>query len=135
MVAVVGLSWSLTLWAPFALISAEISKRGEERRTAQRKKLLSGEAQGFFHDDEMDEEEDRAGIILGLHNVAVSAPQVVATLICSAVFKVLQKPRDVPGDVSVAWVLRLGGIAVLVSAWFTWRMRESVADEDDEEEV
>lgn len=95
MVAVVGLSWSLTLWAPFALISAEISKREQDRRDRQRKRLINGDTDYFGAAD--DEEEDRAGIILGLHNVAVSAPQVIATLVCSVLFKFLQKPRNVPG--------------------------------------
>jgi len=130
MVAIVGVSWSLTLWAPFALISAEISKRDEERRTKHRQQLLNGNTDGFY--DEHDHEEAQAGIILGLHNVAVSAPQVIATLVSSAVFKALQKPRSVPGDVSVAWTLRLGGIAVLASAFYTWKMRESVSEEADE---
>lgn len=133
MVAIVGVSWSLTLWAPFALISAEISRKDEERRIKQRQKLINGNANSFY--DEEDLEEDRAGIILGLHNVAVSAPQVIATLICSIIFKFLQKPRSVPGDTSVAWSLRLAGVAALVAAYFTYaRLRESVAVDDDEEE-
>jgi len=132
MVAIVGTSWSLSLWAPFALISAEISKRDEARRSKHRKRLLSGDADDFY--DMEDHEENRAGIILGLHNVAVSAPQVIATLVSSAVFRALQKPRNVPGDTSVAWTLRLGGIAVLVAAFFTWRMKESVSEDDDEED-
>lgn len=133
MVAIVGVSWSLTLWAPFALISAEISRKDEERRIKQRQKLISGNANSFY--DEEDHEEDRAGIILGLHNVAVSAPQVIATLICSIIFKFLQKPRSVPGDVSIAWSLRLAGIASLVAAYFTWaRLRESVAEEEEADE-
>jgi len=90
---------------------------------------MNGNTDGFY--DEHDHEEDQAGVILGLHNVAVSAPQVIATLVSSAVFRALQKPRNVPGDVSVAWTLRLGGIAVLVSAFYTWRMRESVSEEAD----
>lgn len=130
MVACMGVAWSLSLWAPFALIAAEISKRDEARRFRHRRKLLSGDNDSLNGAEE--EEEDRAGIILGLHNVAVSAPQVVATLICSAVFKALQKPRSEPGDVSVAWTLRLGGIAGLVAAFLTWRMRESVTEEADE---
>ena len=133
MVAVVGVSWSLTLWAPFALISAEISRKDEERRIKQRQKLIDGRASGFYEED--DHEENRAGIILGLHNVAVSAPQVIATLVCSIIFKALQKPRDVPGDTSVAWSLRLAGVAVLGSSFITWRrLRESVSDDDDEDD-
>jgi solute carrier family 45, member 1/2/4 len=120
MTAFVGISWSLTLWAPFALISAEIAKRDEERRRRQRQKLVSGTE----NDPEMNEEEDKAGIILGLHNVAVSAPQVVATMICSAVFRALQKDRNEPGDTSVGWTLRFGGLVTLVAAFITWRMRE-----------
>lgn len=133
MVSIVGVSWSLTLWAPFALISAEIGKRDEARRVRHRQKLLTGNTASFY--DPEDAEEDRAGIILGLHNVAVSAPQVVSTLVCSGIFKALQKPRNVPGDNSVAWALRFGGCAVLISAWLTWRMRESVTPEKTEEAV
>jgi solute carrier family 45 protein 1/2/4 len=129
MTALVGVSWSLTLWAPFALISAEISKRDEKRRKRYRQSLIVGED---MTDDKSDEEEDQAGIILGLHNVAISAPQIVATLISSAIFKLLQKPRNVPGDVSVGWTLRIGGAATLIAAFITWKMQEP-ADEVDED--
>lgn len=127
MTALIGITWSLTLWAPFALISAEISRRDERRRRRDRQRLMNGPDE---EDGEAeDEEEDKAGIILGIHNVAVSSPQVLATIVCSLVFKLLQKPRNVPGDVSVGWTLRLGGLATLVSAFITWRMKEA-GDED-----
>ncbi|ETN45735.1 uncharacterized protein HMPREF1541_09568 [Cyphellophora europaea CBS 101466] len=122
MTALVGISWSLTLWAPFALISAEISEREETRRRKERLKLLNP------NEEEL-EEGDQAGVILGLHNVAVSAPQILATMICSAVFQALQKPRDEPGDTSVGWTLRIGGVATLVAAWLTYRMREPAHSE------
>jgi len=127
MTALVGISWSLTLWAPFALISGEISQRDEVRRRKHRERLINGnEEEG----NKEEGEEDQAGIILGLHNVAISAPQIIATLISSAVFKALQKPRNEPGDVSVGWTLRIGGAATLVAAFLTWRMKEP--GEDDE---
>jgi len=129
MTALIGITWSLTLWAPFALISAEISRRDERRRRRDRRRLMNGPDDG--ESDTEEEEEDKAGIILGIHNVAVSAPQVLATLICSVVFKLLQKPRNEPGDVSVGWTLRIGGLATLVSAFITWRMKEA-ADEDED---
>ena len=128
MTALIGITWSLTLWAPFALISAEISKRDERRRRRDRQRLMNGDAED---DDKQDEEEDQAGIILGIHNVAVSSPQVLATLICSVVFKLLQKPRNEPGDVSVGWTLRIGGVATLVSAFLTWRMKEAGGENED----
>ncbi|KAJ9608395.1 hypothetical protein H2200_007383 [Cladophialophora chaetospira] len=132
MVALVGISWSLSLWAPFAFISGEIAKREEARRKKRRERIANGQDIDEVDDKESDEE-DQAGIILGLHNVALSAPQVLATLISSAIFKVLQKPRNVPGDTSVGWTLRIGGLAALVAAYITWRMKEpGTEDEDDD---
>ena len=135
MAAVVGVSWSVTLWAPFALISAEIALRDERNRRRLRRIYASrsqetspteavddGEAYKPPTINDAGEEEestDQAGIVLGLHNAAISAPQIFATLISSAVFKAFQKPRGVPGDESVGMVLRLGGVAALVAAWLT----------------
>lgn len=110
----IGLPWALTLWAPFALISAEISKRDVEARRAG----PSGT------------NEDQAGVILGLHNVFISAPQIIATLVSSAIFKLAQKPRGSPWDDSVGWVLRFGGIAALLAAYMTWRIDEEGARKD-----
>ena len=116
--AFIGIPWALSLWAPFALISAEISKRDTEarRNVAQR-----GESSV---DSLAAKNEDQAGVILGLHNVAVSAPQILATLVSSLIFKLAQKPRGAPYDVSTAWVLRFGGLAALAAAYFTYRVRE-----------
>jgi solute carrier family 45, member 1/2/4 len=119
MTALVGICWSLTLWAPFALISADIAQRDEARRRRARQKLLNPNEEWHQH-----EEGDQAGIILGLHNVAVSAPQVFSTMVCSAIFKILQKPRDEPGDTSVGWTLRFGGLTTLIAVWLTYRMKE-----------
>lgn len=113
--AFVGIPWALTLWAPFALISAEISKRDTELR------LRSGSGNV---EDNTGEQHDQAGVILGLHNVAVSAPQILATIVSSIIFKFFQKPRGQPYDTSVAWVLRFGGLAALAAAYCTFRVNE-----------
>ncbi|KAF2208769.1 hypothetical protein CERZMDRAFT_48782 [Cercospora zeae-maydis SCOH1-5] len=122
----VGIPWAMTMWAPFALIAAEVSKRDRIRRgriapppTRDGELLARGE----------DDAADQAGVVLGIHNVAVAAPQVVATLVSSAIFKALQKPRGTIGDDSVGWVLRFGGLLALVAAWLTRRVREE-GDED-----
>ncbi|KAI4213719.1 MAG: hypothetical protein LQ351_003685 [Letrouitia transgressa] len=106
MVGVTGLSWAVSLWAPFALISAEISKRDAQARKT-----------GGTN-------EDQAGVVLGLHNVAMAAPQFLATLMSSIIFRIAQKPRGKPYDDSVGWVLRLGGVAALVAAYMTIRIQE-----------
>ena len=130
MAAIVGIPWALTVWAPFALISAEIAQREElgrrrHRRPGQHQTASEGsEIDRFKQDGDAEGPADQAGIVLGLHNVAVSTPQILATLISSVVFKALQKPRGVPGDDSLAWVLRIGGVSALIATFFTSRLGE-----------
>ncbi|KAI9368768.1 Sodium/hydrogen exchanger family-domain-containing protein [Aspergillus egyptiacus] len=126
-VGLVGIPWALTLWAPFALISAEVATLEEERRARRRRSEMatydernlppmSSQATASADDENEDEDDDlettassrspkeeednliQAGIVLGLHNVAISAPQVLSSLVCSAIFKVFQKPRGEPYD-------------------------------------
>jgi solute carrier family 45 protein 1/2/4 len=133
LVAAIGVPWALTCWAPFALISSEISKRDAIRRGLLRPgtreaALIAAET------DEADEGEDQAGVVLGIHNVAIAAPQVIATLVSSVIFRILQKPRGSPGDNSVAWVLRFGGCCAVVAAWLTLRVKEESELSEDAEE-
>lgn len=145
----VGVSWAVTLWAPFALISAEVAQRDAERRLNRLQAELEA-VSGSIHnsetarnheEDEEDEEQDieatatipqtdnesstdQAGIVLGLHNVAISFPQIFSTIISSLIFKALQKPRGEPWDDSVGWVMRFGGCAALVAAVLARRLEE-----------
>lgn len=114
-VGIVGIPWAMTLWAPFAIISAEVSKRDALRRTQQSSREII---------DPGDDNGDQAGVILGIHNVSVSSPQVIATLGSSVIFKILQKPRGTPGDRSMPVVLAVGGIFVLIAAFMASRLAE-----------
>ena len=121
LVGLIGIPWSMTNWAPFALIAAEISKRDSIRRgTIRPPPTRDGELLAAGED--VSEGADQAGVVLGIHNVAIAAPQVIATLVSSVIFKMLQKPRGSVGDDSVAWVLRFGGCAALVAAYLTRRV-------------
>lgn len=141
LIGLVGITWALTLWAPWAIISAEISRRDEIRRAqyTQRNLSPSGRAgvaslDGYSSDENREralndidrdqEEADQAGVILGIHNMAIAAPQIIATVSSSIIFRFFQKPRGVPGDHSIAVVLALGGITVLISAFFIYRIRD-----------
>ncbi|KAJ4303151.1 hypothetical protein N0V90_002044 [Kalmusia sp. IMI 367209] len=132
LVGLIGIPWALTNWAPFALLSSEISKRDAMRRGMLRPNPYDREANRIAagEDDAAETGADQAGVILGIHNVAIAAPQVIATLFSSAIFKMLQKPRGTPGDNSVAWVLRFGGCCALVAAWLTLRVAEEKEDPD-----
>ncbi|KAK3716801.1 hypothetical protein LTR37_006151 [Vermiconidia calcicola] len=123
LVALIGIPWAMTNWAPFALIAAEISKREAIRRGTLRPPPTR-EGELLAHGEDPSEGADQAGVVLGIHNVAIAAPQVIATLVSSAIFRALQKPRGSVGDDSVAWVLRFGGCAALIAAWLTRRVGE-----------
>lgn len=119
-VGVVGIPWSLTIWAPFAIISSEISKRDALRR-AQALNLTTNTTDPLA----MNDNGDQAGVILGIHNVAIAAPQVIATLGSSVIFKFLQKPRGSPNaDWSMPVVLATGGIFAGIAAYMASRLAE-----------
>lgn len=147
LIGLVGITWALTLWAPWAIISAEISRRdAETRERKQRIFSISGDpavSPGSSNDysdqspdddlKEMEEDADQAGVILGIHNMAIAAPQIIATVSSSIIFYFFQKPRGTPGDHSIAIVMALGGIAVLISAYFIHLIKDEapVLEEDD----
>jgi solute carrier family 45 protein 1/2/4 len=124
LVGFIGVPWALTQWAPFALIAAEISKRDAIRRGLLKAPPSLRDAEGNLLAAGEDGAADQAGVVLGIHNVAVSAPQVIATLISSLIFQMMARPRGVPGDNSVAWCLRFGGLCAIVAAVLTTRVGE-----------
>ncbi|EGS20883.1 uncharacterized protein CTHT_0027210 [Thermochaetoides thermophila DSM 1495] len=138
LIGLVGITWALTLWAPWAIIGAEISRRDEIRRAqyAQRQRASNRgvtSLDGYSSDEHQtprqfgnkkDEEQDQAGVILGIHNMAIAAPQIIATILSSIIFRIFQKPRGVPGDHSIAIVLALGGLTVFVSAFLIHTIRD-----------
>jgi solute carrier family 45 protein 1/2/4 len=153
LIGLVGITWALTLWAPWAIISAEISRRDAVTRAQKHRNfshVSDGEAQdndrpsldgysdngedistaeegGLRKAKDEPEDADQAGVILGIHNMAIAAPQIIATVVSSIIFRFFQKKRGEPGDHSIAIVMALGGIAVLVSAWFIHRIKESAS--------
>ena len=134
LIGLVGITWALTLWAPWAIISAEISSRDEARRAryaGRSDQFPPGRRLSSSLDDEEEQEEeqaaDQAGVILGIHNMAIAAPQIIATVVSSIIFRLFQKPRGVPGDHSIAIVMALGGVTVLISAWFIHLIRDEPA--------
>ncbi|KAG5920940.1 hypothetical protein E4U61_007315 [Claviceps capensis] len=159
LIALAGITWAMTLWAPWAIISAEISRRdvvaraGRLKSMAPRQILLhdadasspspspSPSSPSLHHGSQEQQQEqqqqqeepdlernraqephDQAGVILGIHNMAIAVPQMIATLSSSLVFKLIQKPRGTPGDHSFATVMALGGISVLVACVFALKI-------------
>ncbi|TLS27895.1 hypothetical protein PpBr36_02067 [Pyricularia pennisetigena] len=86
----IGATWAVTIWVPFALINTEISS------------LPAGTA-----------------AIQGLHNMAISVPQVASAVGCAVVLVGL----DILGILnSAAWLLTLAAVPVGWSAYLIWRL-------------
>ena len=147
-VCIVGITWALALWAPFAIISGEISRkdtltRARKQAGTRLQRIPSASAipppacsdddddDDDDHEDnaaarpEEEEKVDQAGVILGIHNMACAAPQIISTFGSSLLFKIFQKPRGEAGDHSIGIVLALGGLAVLMSSFFVMQLRDS----------
>ncbi|TID16015.1 hypothetical protein E6O75_ATG09073 [Venturia nashicola] len=100
--AFVGVSWAGTLWIPFALIGKDVAARNELNAH-----VLEGELEPA--------QQDQAGAIMGLHNSAISAPQIIAAFTSGVIFWLV--PRD-----GLGWVMRFGGCSTLAAAWFSSKM-------------
>jgi solute carrier family 45 protein 1/2/4 len=111
-IASVGISWALTLWAPFAIIGNELAARRSLRDTIS--DISSEEASPISRDIQ-------AGAIMGLHNVAISAPQIIAALACSGIFGLAKLMGSQNGT---SWVLRAGGCAALGAAYLTSKFED-----------
>uniref|UniRef100_L7JPI1 General alpha-glucoside permease n=1 Tax=Pyricularia oryzae (strain P131) TaxID=1143193 RepID=L7JPI1_PYRO1 len=90
LICFMGATWTVTMWVPFALINAELA----ELRTG-----VAG--------------------VQGLHNMAVSLPQIASALVCAAVLGAL---RLAGVDGGAVWLLRLAAVPVAWSAWLIWRL-------------
>ncbi|KAI5361760.1 Putative MFS transporter superfamily [Septoria linicola] len=99
LVAIAGLPWAVTQWVPWAVIGYETSKLG-----------LSGQDQS---------EDSKSGAILGVHNMAISLPQVLSGAVSSATYKIAEEAGS---QVPTAWVLASSGIAAFVASFLARRM-------------
>ena len=130
LIGLAGITWAMALWAPWAIISAEISRRDAAIRAQKARSRNENEQVGSpsrsdeASSSEDDDETDQAGVILGIHNMAIAAPQIIANVGSSIIFKIWQKPRGTPGDHSFSIVMALGGACVLASCLFVSRIRD-----------
>ncbi|KAK5990299.1 General alpha-glucoside permease [Cladobotryum mycophilum] len=135
LIGVAGITWAITLWAPYAIISAEISRRDAMARANKRPQdarpiRQTSELDPSSDEDEPEEQVDQAGVIMGIHNMSISAPQILANVGSSLIFRIWQKPRGTPGDHSIGIVLALGGLFALASAFFVLRVKDDLTVPD-----
>lgn len=80
------------------------------------------------HEDDEDDEDDeeggkdnQSGAILGVHNIAISLPQVISGLVSSVTYRIAEEAGS---QVPTAWVLASSGFAAFGAAVLAGRMVE-----------
>ncbi|EED15899.1 sucrose transport protein, putative [Talaromyces stipitatus ATCC 10500] len=127
MTAIVGIPWMITSWAPYAFIATELAQ-SQSQSTNGEFIAESIHRPGYPYNEFEDTDGiGGAGVVLGLHNVFISFPQMVSSLLSSVIFKALQKPRGEPFDNSVAWFMRFGGCAALIAGILTVPLQDRAA--------
>lgn len=131
-----GITWAMTLWAPWAIISAELSRRDFLIRAQRQHLRTRNQGEGSEapldgldeeHHLQADAEVNETGVIMGIHNMAIAAPQFIATIVCSIVFDFSEKPRGVPGDHSIAISFAVGGVFVFFASFLVLRIKDDIS--------
>lgn len=148
--AVTGISWGCAVWIPFTLISEEISRiKDIQAIQIYYKQQLDGsdieeddppEINNFNNIyckqvmiDYYNHIEYDSGILLALHNVFVSAPQMLSSFMSSILFTIFHKAAsDNSYDTSLAWVFRFGGLMAFGAIYFSIKIKtnEQLYDDD-----
>lgn len=166
-ISLVGISWAVAMWVPFAIImellkeplkpvtnsalanrhssrTRHISTPGLTRNNGERTLLLR--RRSFNESDVMLEEEVTppaplaGGTVLGIHNLAIVAPQFLVAVVNSIIFRIVDGSVTVNsgvgggetyyGKTGVGWVLRFGGLCAFFGA-FVARMVPPTPTERD----
>ena len=102
LVAVLGLPWAVGTWIPFTLVSQDLQRQHGG---------YAGVGSGEDH-------RDLVATVVGIHNSAISAPQIVAAIGSWFFFLVANSSGAATGSSGIeVWLLRASGIAGLVAAW------------------
>lgn len=137
LVALCGFSWAVTTWAPFALLAEEIHllqqdhtyELGTVEQSMDVHQFPAGDPDGIAREGEGSEE---SGVYLGIHNVAVTLPQLFSTFVSFLIFSVFQvsapseenlpKPGEGDGGRVIAFTLQVGAIPTLLAAYYTYKL-------------
>jgi solute carrier family 45 protein 1/2/4 len=93
MMACAGVAWAVTTWAPFTLISMDVSATESPVTVSER--------------------ENGAGIMIGLLNVAICLPQILAAFVSGFVFWWLGNENS---GTNIVCLLSFGGVAAALAA-------------------
>lgn len=118
-----GVPWAVAMWAPFALIGDYIHRqKGHSGVPADYLPLQniaqSGHASSWEDPSSQPSGEPvlAAGIVLGIHNIAIVAPQLLLSLSASLVFRLIGT------NASSGWIFPVGGISALLATYYSTKL-------------
>ena len=118
-----GISNALSQYVPFTLISSILSQYQADRVPPESR--YTELEHGY---------ETRPGIVMGLHNLTIAAPQLFAACGSSAIFWLIGRNSKDRGDPKgTVWVLRAGGVAALVALYMTSKLGKGMRDDSAHE--
>jgi solute carrier family 45 protein 1/2/4 len=154
-VSLLGISWAMTQWAPLALISTQMSNY-ESAQNGFAKHLDSAPChgncdycskntelsiftcyninanKGIARTEDDPQPELRAGAVMGIYNVSIAAPQILAAVGSGCLLWIFGRLGIDDGE-AVGWVIGLGGLSSLAAAWLTIRIEGDQDNLDDAE--
>jgi solute carrier family 45, member 1/2/4 len=130
------------------------SSRGSSRtnlsRPSSERESLVDEGDKYEQEPEQQEEEEleeeeeeevsttgeQAGIYVGIHNIAITTPQLVSTSVSFLIFSIFQKdpagnaedgtladrPGQGDGGFAIALTMQIGSLVTLMGAYYTWKL-------------
>jgi solute carrier family 45 protein 1/2/4 len=145
-----GVSWSIAMWAPFSLLGSEILRLGRESApSGATTSTHEGDAVVLedrialepVKNSERDTAGEQSGIYLGIHNVAVTIPQLVSTLMSFVIFSLASDSHEQSrtsdstgsdqrltsgqgdGGLAIARTFQLGTFTALGAAYLTFKLK------------
>jgi solute carrier family 45 protein 1/2/4 len=147
-VAFQGINWAITCWVPFGLVMEYIKQDEEEETDQDQDQPLplpptlpteapatapstprSSETSPLLSSNEVlvarsrttttrRGRGSRGGTILGIHNLSIVLPQFFVAIFSAIILKITSSSSSTSGG-DVVWVLRFGGLASLIGAFFS----------------
>ncbi|KAF7961200.1 hypothetical protein EAE96_000866 [Botrytis aclada] len=111
-VSLLGFSWTLTQWAPFAMIAAEIASSS----VPDLKSLEPDTEDQSASLESVADLRPRAGITMAIHNIAIATPQMLSAIVGALIYWACRQSHTGETD-AMRWVLRTGIVAGLCAAW------------------
>lgn len=121
-VSLMGIPWFATGWAPFALISLELTKRAQEDAMTDDDTQIPDSPHSYTSLESALANSPgngcESGLVLGIHNMYICIPQLLSSLVTSFVFFIL----DGNGPEALGWVIRVGSVFTCVAAFKAWHL-------------